>query len=477
MAVARRTEHTRPRRTARRKQRPPGPSLWRVVTNNFWERDLLALLTRLTERYGDVVRLRVPGKTFFVLQAPEDIEHVLVANHDNYRKSFDYRLLAVVTGKGLLTNEGEAWARQRRLVQPMFSARHLAQFSSHMVDATERMLAGWERLPSGTQIDVAAAMSGLTLDIVGRSLFGAELSGEAARIGPAVTVGLRTAITFARIPFLWLVPDRMIGLGAAILFRLPIPRLRRIHQSITTLNDVFERLIDERGSDPDANGADLLGLLLAARDAETGEGMSRRQVRDELATFLLAGHETTANGLSWTWYLLSHHPEARERLFDEVDSVLHGRSPTADDVQKLPWTSAVFNEAMRLYPPAWIIERDAIGSDRIATFDVPRRSTVIIPPYLVHRNPRLWPEPERFHPRRFLPEHAAGRPRHAFMPFGAGRRMCVGAGFAMMEATIATAMIAQRFMLDLVPDARVVPEPTATLRPHDGMPMVLRRRA
>lgn len=476
MAASRQEAKTRVRRADRRGPRPPGLHGWRLARSTLFERDLLALISRTADTYGEISRFDVLRKPFFLLSAPEHAEHVLVAHNDRYVKSFDYRLLAVVTGKGLLTNEGDEWVRQRRLVQPMFSARHLARFSEHMVDASDRMLDRWERLPDGSQVDVASAMSGLTLDIVGRSLFGAELSGDAARIGPAVTVGLRTAITFARIPFLWLAPDWSIRLGAAILFRLPIPRLRRIHRAITTLDEVFQNIISERMARPGVDPGDLLGLLLAARDAETGEGMSRRQVRDELATFLLAGHETTANGLAWTWYLLSHHREARDRLFDEVDSVLGGRPPTFDDVEKLPWTTAVFNESMRLYPPAWIIERDAVAADEIAGYPVPRGSTVIIPPYLVHRNPRVWPRPEAFEPERFLPENAAGRHRHAFMPFGAGRRICVGAGFATMEGTIAAAMIAQRFTLDLVPGAKVVPEPTATLRPRDELPMTLHRR-
>lgn len=433
-------------------------------------------MSALHEEYGDVAGVRYGRKSWIVIRAPEHIEHVLVANNDNYRKSYDYRLLAVVTGRGLLTNEGGDWASQRRLIQPMFAGRHLSRFAGDMTAAAERALTRWERLPDGARLDVAEEMSALTLDVVGSALFGADLGGTAARVAPAVTTGLRTAITFARVPFLWLVPQWLINLGAAILFRAPIPRLRRIHRSVTTLDEVARSIIASRLDRPDEQHDDLLGLLLAARDPDTGEGMSRRQVRDELMTFLLAGHETTANGLAWMWYLLSLNVEARERVIAEVDEVLGGRAPVAEDSARLVWTAAAFSEAMRLYPPAWVLERDAIGRDEVGGFEIPRRATVIISPYVVHRNPAIWPDPERFDPARFLPGAGAGRPRSAYLPFGAGRRMCVGAGFAMMEGTLLAAMIAQRFTFELAPGARVVPEPTATLRPRDGLPMTLHRR-
>lgn len=454
--------------------RAPGPTV-RQALRVLRTEDLLTALTALHAEHGDVAGFRFGPKSWIVIRDPAHIEHVLVARNDNYRKSYDYRLLAVVTGKGLLTNEGDDWARQRRSIQPMFAARHLARFAGDMTGAADHALERWERLPDGSHVDVAEEMSALTLDVVGRALFGADLGPAAAEIAPAVTVGLRTAITFARVPFMWLVPQPLINLGARLLFTLPIPSLRRIGRSIRTLDRVATSIIDsrlERGEEHD----DLLGLLLAARDADTGEAMTRTQVRDELMTFMLAGHETTANGLAWMWYLLSSHPEARERLETEVDEVLGGRAPVADDAAKLPWTAACFSEAMRLYPPAWIVERDAIGPDEVGGFAIPRWTTVIISPYVVHRNPAIWPDPERFDPTRFLPGNAAGRPRSAYLPFGAGRRMCVGAGFAMMEGTLLAAMIARRFTFDLAPGATVIPEPTATLRPRDGLPMILRRR-
>ena len=458
-----------------RAKRAPGPTVLQAL-RALRSRDLLAALTAMHEEHGDVARFSYLGKSWIMLRDTQHIEHVLVANNDNYGKAYDYRLLAVVTGRGLLTNEGEDWARQRRTIQPMFAGRHLDRFAGDMIDATARALERWEQLPDGDRVDIAEEMSALTLDVVGRALFGSDLAGKAADIGPAVTICLRTAVGFARIPFMWVWPQRAIDLGAAILFRLPLPRLRRIGRAVGTLDRVANELIASRA----ASGAqhdDLLGLLLAARDPETGAAMTRRQIRDELMTFLLAGHETTANGLTWMWYLLSRNPEARDRVFAEVDEVLGGRAPVAADTPNLPWTAACFQEAMRLYPPAWILERDAIGRDDVGGFTIPRWATVIISPYVVHRDPRLWPDPERFDPSRFLPGASAGRPRSAYMPFGAGRRMCVGAGFAMLEGVLLAAMIAQRFRFELVPGTEVVLEPTATLRPRDGMPMTVQRRS
>jgi cytochrome P450 len=253
------------------------------------------------------------------------------------------------------------------------------------------------------------------------------------------------------------------------------PGRRRTLAAIEELDAVVTRMVDERAAEPDTEHDDLLGLLLEARDEETGETMSRRQVRDEVMTFMAAGHETTANALAWTWMLLSQHPAARERMLAEIDEALGGRVPTSEDVDRLPWTMAVVSESMRLYPPVWGIGRQAIADDEVGGHRVRRGTVVGIVPYLIHRDPELWPNPEGFDPERFMPG-APERPKLAYMPFGAGRRICVGAGFAQMEAVLLVAMIAQRFTLDLQPAFHAVPEATITLRPRDGMPMTVRRR-
>ena len=446
---------------------------WELLTR----RNLLEVL-EANRHYGDVLRFDILGKPFVSVRTPEHLRHVLVTNQDNYRKSFQYRLLAVGgMGNGLLTNEGESWTRQRRLIQPMFAKRHLGRFAEHMTAAIADFVAEWERRPNGGRVDVAAAMNALALDVVGRALFGAQLAGQAARLRPAVLVGLRSGILAARLQLVAAAPRWVVDLGAWLLFHLPLlPRsLRRLRDGLNTIGEVVEELIATRERDPEADPGDLLGLLLAARD-EQGQAMERGQVRDELVTFMLAGHETTANGLAWMWHLLSRHPEQRDRLFAEVDDVLGGRVPTAEDAERLEWTAACFQEALRLRGPVWILEREAIGDDEIDGHRIPAGATILVPIHLVHHDQRLWPEPERFDPRRFLPDHVHDHPREAFMPFGAGRRVCIGAGFSILEATLITAMIAQRFALDPAPGARVVPETTITLRPRHGLPMIVRRR-
>ncbi len=464
------------RRRRRARLTTPGPSR-RETLRALLRGDLLTTLFEASEEYGDLYSWRAGRKPFFMVRAPAHLEQVLVARQENYVKSFQYRLLAIGMGEGLLTNEGESWEQQRRLIQPMFAKRHLAQFAENMTAAISPAMDEWERRADGTRVDVTSEMTNLTLDVVGRALFGAELAKEAARIGPAVLVGLRMGVLAARLQLAFAPPRWVIDRGRAI-FRLPVltPRLSRFRRSMATIDEVVDRLISERQAAMEGAPSDLLGLLLAARD-ETGRSMDRTQVRDELVTFMLAGHETTANGLAWMWYLLSLNPEARERMHAEVDEVLGGRVPTAEDAERLNWTSACFQEAIRLYPPAWVFEREAVDDDDLEGHVIPAGSTLLIPTYLIHRDPRLWPNPEAFDPRRFLPENVHTHVRYAYLPFGAGRRMCVGAGFSIMEATLIVAMIAQRFELDLVAGANVTPEPTVTLRSRDGLPMTLRRRA
>ncbi len=430
------------------------------------------------EGYGDVVRIRPLGRPIISLRSPEHLRHVLVTNQDNYRKSFQYRLLAVGgLGKGLLTNEGEAWSKQRRLIQPMFAKRHLGQFAEHMTGAITDWVAAAEARPEGTELDVAAEMNALTLDVVGRALFGSQLENQAERLRPAVLAGLRGGTAAARLQLVASAPRWVIDAGAWLLYHAPLPlrSLRGLRDGLQTIGTVVDELIAAREANPEADPSDLVGLLLAARD-EDGRPMERRQIRDEVVTFMLAGHETTANGLAWMWHLLDQNRDARDRLLAEVDQVLGGRAPTGEDTERLPWTSACFHEALRLRSPVWVMEREAVGEDEVGGFRIPKGSTIIVPVHLVHHDPRLWPEPERFDPTRFLPEHVHDHPRGAYMPFGAGRRVCIGAGFAIMEATLITATIAQRMRFDLAPSARVVPETTITLRPRYGLKMNVHHR-
>jgi cytochrome P450 len=426
------------------------------------------LLLALRARYGDRVVIPFFGRhEVFLLSAPDDVAHVLVSKQNCYVKSPSYKPLMELLGNGLLTSEGELWARQRRVVQPMFARRHLVEFCPLMVDAAAAMLDRWGERPAGDVVDVAAEMSALTLDVVGRALFGADLTGEAAEMAPALRAVLDAYTKLVNNPLFWLVPSYQ---------KWRTPNRRRAEWAENYLRGVVERLVTRRrlGAGPAHGSRDLLDMLLAERSS--GAGMSEQQVRDELMTFMLAGHETTATALAWTFLLLSMHPAVRERLAGEVDAVLAGRLPTVADADKLEWTAAVISESMRLYPPAWIIERAAIADDELDGLTIPRGSIVITPPYLVHRSPEHWPNPEGFDPARFLPGAAAGRHRYAYLPFGGGRRQCVGGGFAMLEATLLLAAITQRYRLDLIPGPRPAPQPTVTLRPRDGIPMTLHRR-
>lgn len=340
-------------------------------------RDPLRTYVGLSGRYGDAVRVPFGVKrAFYLLSRPEHAERILVANQDNYVKAFTYRPLRAVLGDGLLTSEGETWRRHRRVVQPVFSHRHVVGFAPQMVETTEQIVRRW---PDGVALDAAAEMRKLTLGIVGRALFGSELSGEAGRTGRALEALQRAAVVGTFLP------------GAAAK-RSIYQRVPGLGGALGHLEEMVQRVV--RGP----SGGELLNLL-----KESGQ-FSEEELRDEVLTLLLAGHETTAASLAWTFMLLSKYPAARERLESEVDDVLGGREPKAEDVDQLPWTKAVLSEAMRLCPPAWTIERDAVDDDEVAGTPIPAGATLAVPPYLIHRNPDVWPNPEGFQPERFMGE-------------------------------------------------------------------------
>ena len=430
-------------------------------------REPLAGYLRLAADYGDTVRVPMsPRTSFFLLSRPEQAEHVLAANQDNYVKAFTYRPLRALIGNGLLTSEGEDWRRHRRLMQPLFSRRDVRSFGPPMTEATQAMLKRWGRVPAGAEIDVAAQLGALALDVVGRALFSADLTGEAALMSRAMKAGQRVAVlaTFAPLPW---GPRSTRALKAVA---------RRVGRTSEGIEGPVGRLISDRrgqlAAGAPAGHRDLLDVLMSAR-TEDGSALTDTEISDELATFMLAGHETSAVTLSWALALLSAYPQARVRLEEELDTVLAGREPEAADADRLPWTSAVIGETMRLYPPAWTIERDAVAGDNVAGVPVPAGSTVAIPPYLVHRHPDFWPDPAGFDPGRFLT--ATDRHRYAYIPFGAGRRACIGQSFAELETVLVLASVAQRFRLELTPLG--IPKPTAaiTLRPGK-LPMRLRAR-
>lgn len=436
------------------RSRMPGGELFR------FRRDPLGFVTEAQRRYGDIAGWRFGPRPVFLLSHPDHVREVLVTRHRNFIKSYALQRARVLLGQGLLTSEGEFHLRQRRLSQPAFHRERIAGYGQTMAD---RAVATADRWEDGTTIDMARAMNRLTLAIVGKTLFDAEIDREADEIGAALTDAL---VLFERItiPF------------SEWLDRLPLPSTRRFHRARARLDDTILRIIAEHRRSGRDHG-DLLSMLLLAQDTEgDGGGMTDAQLRDEALTIFLAGHETTANALTWAWYLLSENPAAEQRLHSELDDVLDGRPPTPADLPRLPYTRGVFAEAMRLFPPAWVIGRQPIESFELGGFTLPAGSIVMMSPWLIQRDERFFPEPLRFAPERWTPEAEAERHRFAYFPFGAGPRKCIGEGFAWMEGTLLIAALAQQWRMRLVPGHPVDPFPLITLRPRHGMRMRLERR-
>lgn len=446
-----------------------GPNGLPVVGSSLAiQRDTLGFFDG-TRRHGGICTFKMltpQGKLdVYSLSAPDYVEHVLRTNHKNYRKSGAYDRLGSIMGEGLLTSEGDFWLRQRRLAQPAFHRPRLQLLASAISGATESMLnERWASLSEGHSLDVADEMSRLTLAVVGRTLLSTDLDNLSPEVGWAVGEVLDYA-------------NRRIKAVVAVPEEAPTPRNRRFKKAMSILDALVYDIIREQRRKGEDSG-DLISMLVAARDEETGEGMSDAQLRDEVMTAIIAGHETTAAALSWAWALLSGAPEVRRRLEEEADNVLGESSADFEDYQSLHYAQAVFKETLRMYPPAWLIARRAKADDRIGGHYVPADSRVIMCPYLTHRHPGLWPNPEGFDPERFLPENSAGLPDHefAYYPFGGGPRLCMGRNLALMEGPIILATIARRFRIDLPPGARVEPEAKVTLRPKSGVNMMPKRR-
>ena len=417
-------------------------------------RDPLATYRVLRREYGDTVRIPLTrNRNFYLLDRPEYAEHVLVRHQDRYVRSFTYRPLKAFLGDGLLTSEGTVWQRHRGLVQPVFSHRHVQSFAPAIVDATRNRLAQWA---PGATIDIAAEMSTLTMDVVGRVLFGTDLSGDAASVSRAETrLQSSMALHAAAIFPMSLSPARLRSVATRI-----VPGLGRASR---TLESVAARIIDARIRAPHDEPSDLLDLLLAAEHDE--QPLSRAEIQDEVMTLVVSGHESATNALTFTLALLSQNPAAYERVIAEVDDVLGGRHPRAPDVDVLPWTQAVVAEALRLYPPACYVVRDAAEDDDVSGIPVSAGDIIGISPYLLHRHPEFWSEPETFDPHRFLPDSAPAHPRYAYLPFGAGRRICVGAGLAQLELTLVLAVLSQSVRLDLKSMAPLRTRAEVTLHP------------
>jgi cytochrome P450 len=444
-------------------KRPPGPpENWLLGSARAIQRDPLGFNMSLFQRYGNVAAIRFLIWPTYMIFEPHDVKHVLQENHRNYSKeTYLTRFLRPLFGLGLFTNDGQSWLHQRRLMQPAFHRKQLATFGKLMTGATESLLERWQNAAHGRPLDVAAEMMRLTLQIVGQALFSIDLSDETETVGQAFTALTASISDYIFNPF----PP----LG------FPTPRNRRIQQSIRMLDAVVQDIITEHRR-LSVDKGDLLSMLLLARDEETGEGMNDRQVRDEVMTLLLAGHETTSNALTWTWYLLSQHPDAESRLHAELEQVLGGRIPTVEDLPGLLSTRMVLEETLRLYPPVVGFNRKALADDEVGGYVVPANTLIWLSPYVTHRHPDFWENPDVFDPERFSPQRSAGRPHFAHFPFGGGPRQCIGNNFALLEAQLILATIAQRYRLRLLPGHQVEPQVLLTMRPRNGLPMTLLER-
>ena len=404
-------------------------------------------------------------RTFFVNE-PGAIKHILLDNAANYSKTeITRRLLEPGLGRGLLTSEGDTWRRHRRIMAPSFDHRSIVAYAPLMTEIAADLADRWDALPAGAEVDVAAAMMHATLHIISRTMF----SSDSDEIVDIVERGVERY-------------QADIRPGLIDLLELPqwLSRLtswRRPERIFGEFDKVIDRLLTERGraGDGQAQPKDLLARLLAARDEETGGGMTTEEIRNQVITIFMAGHETTALALTWTWYLLSLHPAAQAKLEAELTEVLGGRAPRHEDLGKLRYTRMVLEESMRLYPPAHTLSRTAVGPDEVLGRRIPAGAQILIVPWLLHRNPKLWERPGIFDPERFAPERAASRHRFAYIPFGAGPRICIGAAFAMAEAMLLLATIAQRYRLHLKPGFPVEPQGLITLRARHGMRMILDR--
>jgi cytochrome P450 len=423
--------------------------------------DPLAVFAEAARAFGDVAYLKIGPRNGYLVTHPDDIRHVLQDNARNYHKSPLYDKLRGPLGNGLLTSEDAYWLRQRRMAQPAFHRQRIEELASVMVETARETADRWEAVAArGEPVDVAEEMMRLTQTIVLRTLLGSELGPLAGELDRA-----------------WALVNEHIGesfWSLGLTDRWPTPKNRRYRRALSVLDRAVFHLIDERrGNGRQTN--DLLSMLMFARDEDTGQGMTDGQLRDEVMTILLAGHETTSLALAWTWYLLSEHPEVEQRLENELDSVLAGRLPAFSDLGNLPYTRMVIEEALRLYPPAWGFSRQAMGPDKIRGYDLPRGWLVFIIPFVMHRLRAYWDEPDKFDPERFTPERSAARPKLAYLPFGAGPRQCIGNQFAMVEAHLVLSTLASRYRLTLVPGHKVEAWPLITLRPRYGIKMTVKK--
>ena len=412
--------------------------------------DSLDRMIELFARYGDTYRVFSPTRKAhtYVVHHPDDVKRVLVSNHRNYTKGMGLDRVKILLGKGLMTSEGDLWRRQRYMMQPFFHRRVITEFAQMLESANDRFIARWEAIAArGELVNITDEMSELTLDIVLRSIFGRDLERMSEQLGGN--------------PFQVVTKDQERNLQFAFKFR--------------SLTKIVAGLVERRRAEKEDH-FDYVGMLMSARDKDTGAPMGDRELIDEVMTLVVAGHETTASGLNWTWYLLSQNPQAEARLHAELDAAPPLSTPNLTQMESLAYTQQVVNEALRLYPPGWLLSRRTIEADVLGGYDIPAGSNVLLPLYLLHRDGRFWKDPERFWPERFAPEREAERPRFSYMPFAAGPRHCIGETFALYEMLMHLYKVARRYRLTYVPDKPLELEAQINLRTLHPLYMRLERR-
>jgi cytochrome P450 len=414
--------------------------------------DSLERMIRLFAEHGDIYRVYVPARQAYtyVVHHPDDVKHILVSNHRNYTKGVGLDRVKILLGNGIMTSEGEFWRRQRMMLQPLFHRRVIGGFAETIAAATDALLARWEELARrGATVNLTEEMSELTLQIVLKAIFGRDLE--------------RMSVELGGNPFEVVTKEQARNLQFAYKFR--------------SLSRLVASLIARRRTDGEEH-FDYIAMLMNARDKDTGEPMSERELVDEIMTLVVAGHETTASGLNWTWYLLAQHPRVEAKLHAELDAAPQAaaRAPSLQQLEQLPYLRQVIDEALRLYPPGWVLSRRTIEPDVLCGYSIPAGANVLLPLYLLHRHPRYWSEPDQFRPERFAPEHEAERPRFAYMPFAAGPRHCIGETFALYEMLMHVQRVARRLRLVQVPGPPLELEALINLRTRHPVIMRLERR-
>lgn len=429
--------------------------------HKFFEPRNPILLFEHLRRYGRAAHYRILLHDVVLLHEPADIREVLIDKASSFGKERTQKRMRIVLGEGMITSDGEQHRRGRRIAAPAFHRRRIERYAGQIVDLSATLCSEWK---PGQQLDIAAEMMRLALQVTARTLFDTEVTPEIHVINEQVNIIMDLYNLLVALP------------RAELLLDAPVPPMRRFRLAKARLDEVVDAMIQKRreeaGSAALEQRGDLLSMLLAARDDQAGgDGgtLSPEELRDQVLTLFLAGYETVANALAWTWLLLGQNPDAEARLHDELDSVLAGRLPTLEDMPRLEYTAMVLSESLRLYPPAWAMGREVLEDVSIGPYRLRKGTMVLFSQYIVHRDPRWFPDPEAFRPERFTAEAKATRPRFAYFPFGGGGRQCIGESFAWMEAILALATIAQRWRLKLNPGQTIELQPKITLRPKNGI--------